>query len=478
MQSKSVLGIAVLLLAGCTVGPDYKKPESISPPSWHVAGGSAESATRLIPILTLQSEPDQTPWWEHFQDPILSELVHKLRAQNLSVKQAIARIKETRAVVGERNADAWAPKIGAGASTDHSRNTYPGMRPSGSDNETYATSVDASWGIDLFGGKRRASQAAWAKLEAAENDKNAVIIGAQAELVHGYIEFRQYQDQLRILHDNSRSQKQTLALVESQYQAGNTSQLDVLRAKSQLLGIEAKIPVLQTQRKAALLKIGVLLGEQPYTIEAKLLEVKPVPVSSVAVALNAPASIIASRPDIQSAERMLAASSAMEGVATADLFPKLSLTGFYGLQNVTASSMTSSGSDSWSSHSAIHLPIFDFGRIRANIKVAEARTEQMLLRYEQVVLEALAEVELALASYLDEEKRRLTLSEFMDANTQAVNIAHQRYKEGLSNFLEVLDAERTLYDSQSLYAESSASTSKFLVALYKALGGGWGQKSE
>ena len=410
-------------------------------------------------------------WWRQFNDPVLEKLINKARIQNLDIKQAITRVAAARALYGG-SAAGLVPAINGVGGAKRARNNYPGMAP-GKPYNSFNAGFDASWELDLWGGKRRAREAAKAQLEAATDDANAATVHYLAEVARIYMDIRYYQRHIRLNHDNTTSQRQTLKLAENQWKAGQSDQFDVLRAESQLTALEARLPQLEIGLHATIAQLAVLLGEAPKEVEAELYAELTVSLPAMQMALQAPAAVLAARPDIKAAERRLAAATAAQGIATADMFPKISLGGFFGVQQITGSKLFSSNSDSWSAGANVSVPLLDFGLVRSRVKVAEAQAEQALYAYQKTVLSAVAEVETALISYLNEDKRRAHLSQFVATNTKAAEIAKSRYKEGLSSFLDVLDVERTLFDSQALLAESEASVGKNLVALYKALGGGW-----
>jgi NodT family efflux transporter outer membrane factor (OMF) lipoprotein len=294
-----------------------------------------------------------------------------------------------------------------------------------------------------------------------------------AEVARNYVEVRGFQRRLAIAQENLKAQQDTLELTRARFNAGLTSELDVTQAASQLATTQSQIPPLETTLKQGIHQLGVLLGQAPGVLLEELSTAAPIPTVPPEVPVGLPAELLRRRPDIRRAERQLAAATARIGVAEANLYPKLSLTGSLGLESLNLGDLPKGASRFWAVGPTLSWPIFDAGRIRANIAVQDARTDQQFSTYQQTVLTALEEVENALVAYSREQVRRAQLVEAVEANQQAVALANDLYRNGLSTFLNVLDSERALFSSQSDLAQSKAIVSTDVVALYKALGGGW-----
>lgn len=463
--------LLVALLAGCAaVGPDYVRPEVAVPEKWRNSGeGAPEVTERSI------------QWWKRFNDPMLERLVARALESNPDLKLAQARVREARAqlVVAEA---AGAPNVAASASAARGMNSSNVVQRSSAGTvfstggvvyDLYKAGFDAQWELDLFGGVRRSVEAAQATAGAAEEGGHAVLVSLLGEVARNYIELRAVQRQIAIARDNARSQQETADLVQSRYRAGLSSDLDLARAEAQVAATTAQIPLLETSLVKAVHRLGVLLGKEPGALAEDLAREAPVPVSSAQVAAGLPSELLQRRPDIRRAERQLAAATAQTDAAVADLFPRFNLAAMVGLQSSNASTFSDGGSKTWSLVPGLSLPLFNGGRIRANIEAKDAQQEQALVRYQTAVLSALEEVENSLAVHAREQSRRKSLLQAEAANRRAAALANERYVRGLASFLDVLEAERALYASQSLLSQSEANLSADLVALYKALGGGW-----
>ena len=343
----------------------------------------------------------------------------------------------------------------------------------GKQSNFYQAGFDASWEIDVFGGIRRGIEAADAEVEASVEARRDVLVTLLAEVARNYIEVRGLQAEIAIARQNLEAQKKTLELTQARFRAGRAAELDVVRAQAQVSTTSSQIPLLESARIQATQRLGVLLGREPGLLREELMAAAAIPPPPPEVPVGLPSDLLRRRPDLRRAERELAAATARIGVATADLYPKFSLTGFFALESVNASDVASWGSRAWSVGPSIRWSIFQGGRIRAQIEVENARQEQAAIAYERSILQALQEVEGALISYAKEQAHRAELSDAVTANAKAVDLANQRYGQGLVDFLNVLDAQRSLYLSQDTLVQSERRISEHLVALYKALGGGW-----
>jgi NodT family efflux transporter outer membrane factor (OMF) lipoprotein len=463
------------LAGGCahipSVGPDYHRPATKAPAQWAepLAGGETTSPASIA------------DWWKNFHDPELNSLVDRAVQSNLDLRIAQARVREARAQYGIAFGNLW-PTVDASGSYARQRESQsqplvgPGDRlPPGIpfENNFYQSGFDASWEIDVFGGQRRATESAKAQVAAAEFGQRDVLITLLGEVARNYVEARGYQRQLEIARENITAQEQTLALTQNRFTNGLANNLDVQQAATLLATTRANVPTLETALEASIHRLGVLLGQPPEALQTELATEAPIPAAPPEVPVGLPSELLLRRPDIAQAERQLAAATANIGVAKADLFPKFYLTGVAGFQSVSASDWFDGGSRFWSAGPTVQWNIFDAGRIRANIKIQNARQEQALANYEQTTLTAFEDVENTLVAYAKEQERRRSLEDAVKSSQESLRLANQLYANGLSDFINVLDAERSLYQAQDQLVQSDRTVSTDVIAVYKSLGGGW-----
>jgi outer membrane protein, multidrug efflux system len=468
MKSAPSIATAVVLalLAGCAVGPNYHPPKAATPKQWSspLAGGETNHA------------PADAAWWKTFNDPELDSLIARAAQSNLTLHAAAARVREARAARGVTAADFW-PSVDAAGSYQRERlsaNGFPEFPPGiPLDGNVYQAGFDAAWELDVFGGTRRAVEAANANIASSEFAERDVLVSLQGEVARNYIEARGFQRRLAIAHENIAAQQEVLELTRDRFKAGLGGDLDVQQSSALLAATQAQVPPLETGFKQSVYRLGVLLGLTPGALVNELSGDAPIPTTPPEVPAGLPSDLLLRRPDVRLAERKLAAANAQIGVATADLFPKFSLTGVVGLQSVSTSDWFTGGSRFWQAGPTVQWRIFDAGRIRSNIRVQNARQEEALAGYEQSVLNAMEDVENSLTAYAKEQTRRESLVTAADASQQALEISQQLYEKGLADFLRVLDAQRSLYVNQESLVQSDRDVALDLVALYKALGGGW-----
>jgi multidrug efflux system outer membrane protein len=468
-------GIGVFLaifVAGCTVGPNYQKPEPVVPPTW--------AETPKTGVTT--SPMEIVRWWALFHDEQLNSLIDRAVLQNLDLKLAEARIREERALLTIAGSQAYPALDTSGSYTRVHRSenvagssSSQGSLSGGSSTEfnLFQAGFDASWEVDVFGGVRRAVEAAGAEVSAAEEDRRDVLVTLLGEVAGTYLNLRGYQRRITTAIENIQTQRNTVDLARGRYEAGLGNLLAVYQAEALLSSTEAVVPALQTAMRQAIHRLGVLLGLEPEALLAELSAVEPIPPPPPEIPIGLPSQLLRRRPDVRSAERQLAAATARIGVATADLFPRFSLLGLLGLQSSSLSDLVSAESRYWSAGPSVLWPVFDAGRIRANIQVQNARQEQALVIYEQTVLQSLEDVENALVAYSKEHATRGSLAKTVDASRRAAEIARELYKKGLVDFLNVLQSESALYQAQDQLTQSEQRLSTALVSLFKALGGGW-----
>lgn len=457
-----------LLLAGCAVGPDYRKPEASAPAAWHSAmkGG-------LKSVLPEAAQLAQ--WWNSLNDPHLSRLIEEAAANNLDLKQAQARLREARARRGVSTADRF-PTLNAGAGANRSRTSEEIGLGGGNVSEIWSSQFDASWELDVFGGKRRALEVATANLEASQEDLRDVQVSLLAEVALNYIELRSYQARLAIALSNLASQRETWQIARWRYEAGLTTQLDEDQARLNLEQTRAQLPVLQTGLEQSKNRLAVLLGRKPGEL-AELETTTAIPQTPTEVAVGIPADTLRNRPDLRRAERHLAAATAQVGVATAALYPNFSLSGTLGLQALSSTNLLQASARMFSVAANAGWVLFDAGRVRQNIEVQNALQEQALIRYESAVLGALRDVENALVAYAEELNRRAALKDAVQSAQSAARLAASQYAAGLIDFLAVLDTQRSLLSLQDQLSQSEAAVTSNLARLFKALGGGWSIES-
>jgi len=455
-------GAVLVLLTGCAVGPKYVKPALPEKTAWSaVAQGTTGAASDEGALAT---------WWSTFDDPVLTSLVERASSHNLDLLQARARVREARARRGGAAADIL-PSVSASASASRTRASKEAG--AGGTVDLFQAGLDASWELDLFGGTRRAIEAATASLEASVEDERDVAVSLAAEVALTYVELRTTETRLALARQSLAALQESADLTRWRAEAGLTTQLDAEQARSLLEQARAALPPLERTIARDRSALGVLVGLQPGALDEELKEARPVPSVSRSVAVGVPADALRRRPDVRRAERNLAAQSAQVGVAVADRYPRLTLTGSIGLESLTVAGLTGGGAGTSSIAAGLLGPIFDAGKRKQAVEVQEALLEQSHLAYRQTVLSSLKEVEDALVAFDREQARRAALSAAADAARQAAGLARDQYEAGLVAYTTVIDAERTLITVQDALATSEGDVGADLVRLYKALGGGW-----
>jgi len=466
MKQVLALTTGLIFFTACAVGPNYKTPQTKMPAAWAspLMGGESTGSAELV------------DWWKNFGDPELNALMTQAEQSNLSVLMAEARVREARAQEAVA-AGGFGPSLSGATSYTRNRwghNSFPPLPPGTPINyNLYNLGFDAAWELDIFGGTRRTIEAAKAEMGAAIYGQRDVLISLLAEVARNYIAARAFQQRLDITRQNIEVEQKILDLTNNRFQNGLSSDLDVQQATALLKATQAQIPSLESGFQQSVYALGVLLGQQPGALLNELSKEERIPSLPPVVPVGLPSELLQRRPDIQRAERDLAAATARIGVAKADLFPKFSLTGMGGVESLSANTWFDYASRYGSIGPSVQWELFESGRIHANIKVQNARQEQALDAYQQTVLVALQDVDSALTDYAKEQVKRQALSESMQANKKALDLSTQLYKNGLIDFLHVLASERSLYMSQDALVQSDQAVSINLVQLYKALGGGW-----
>jgi NodT family efflux transporter outer membrane factor (OMF) lipoprotein len=458
-------------LTGCAVGPDYQESAPIVPDSWQAERLSNARNTKEGPV---RAKPVDSAalkhWWQSFGDNDLDRLMKQALAGNLDIKIALARVEQARAERRGTRGELF-PKVDVAAGAQRNENPFPGFAP-GIKFNLFELGFDALWEIDLFGRQRRRLEAASADLDGAAEQYRQSQVVLTSEIARTYVDYRSLQNQLRITRSNLESQQHTLGLTERLNAEGVGTKHDVVRARAQASATESQIPALEARLISALRQLEVLAGLRPGSLDKQLNSNGTVPAAPAIGILSSPAETIRHRPDLRVAERNLAAATAMQGAAIAELFPKISLSAFVGLRNTDIEQLFKSASFSYGTAANLLQPLLNFGRIRAGIDLADAKQKEAYLAYEKAVLEALQETETAMTRYLKEEIRRQTLNRSVADLKESVRLSNLRYTEGVSSFLDVLDAQRALYVAEIDLARSEAEAATGLIALYKALGGG------
>jgi multidrug efflux system outer membrane protein len=456
-----IAGVSLLATA-CAVGPTYQAPAT--------APVALQNATPAIASTTANAEAQ---WWKAFNDPTLDALVAQALAANLDLKVAVARVDEARALFKDARLD-QIPRVTASGGYTDTKQQQPGFSDQRVEVETYRAGLDAAWEIDLFGRVRRGVQAASAEAGAAQADLHDVQVSVAAEVARNYLELRGAQARLAVARRNLETQRDTLRLTRVRFEAGAGSPIDVASAEARLNATEAAIPDLVTAATRANYRLAVLTGQRPGALDAQLAPRVEEPAPLVAaLPIGDASAFLRRRPDVQAAERRLAAQTAKVGVATADLFPRVRVTGFVGFLSGTSSGFGNSASQAWSVAPAVSWPALDLGGARARLKAAEARNDAALAVYDQTVLAAIEDLETALVSYAQRQARLKSLADQAAASRRAAELARIQYKEGGIDFLVLLDAERTLLAAEDSLTVAETGVNTDVVAIYKALGGGW-----
>ncbi len=465
--------LCLVMCYGCMVGPDFLPPQPMLPARW---------AGPAPPPETVPTDLGLARWWTVFDDPALTSLAERAVRSNLDVKQAEARIRQARAARGIA-AGSLGPSVDATGSALRSRS--PGRSSDwqkgdtrGVVSNTYEVGFDAGWELDLFGGVRRGLEAADADLQAAVETRRDVLVTLTAEVARNYMELRTFQQRIEIARQNLRTQEHSARLTRQRFEGGFVSGLDVATANAQVATTAAQIPFLEAAARQSIHAIGILLGLEPAELVRELAVSSPIPAAPPGVPVGVPSDLLRRRPDIRRAEADIHAATARIGVATADLFPRFTISGSVGVRSSDFSSWLSWAQRFSSFGPSASWRLFDTGRTRAAIEQQAALQEQALLAYEQTLLGALQEVENALIASSKEQERRESLLQAVAANRKAVGLAKILYTEGQTDFLSVLDAQRSLFVTEEALTLSTGAVSTELVALYKALGGGWSEASE
>jgi NodT family efflux transporter outer membrane factor (OMF) lipoprotein len=502
VQSAAFAGVIVLLSAGCSVGPNFTRPTPQVPAHWPAQATSpapsvqpppAEPEVPLPsmapPIVATEQSAQQPAWWASFNDPQLSSLLERGRSSNLDLRLAVLRIQEARAQRDVTAAAYW-PTLSADAS--FSRQRLSDTTPTGSlfnslgnvslpggvgisipnPYNQFQLSAGATWEIDLFGRIRRAVEAADAGVEVSVEDQRAVLVSVLADIAQNYIELRGAQSRLLIARENLATIDELLELASQRRAAGLTTYIDVSNASAQASVTRAELPAIDLQVTQSINQLSRLLGREPEALRAELESIAPLPALPIVVPIGLPAELARRRPDIREAEANLHAATAQSGVAVANLYPRLTLSATGGFQSETAGELLEWASRFGSMGPALDLPLFDRGRWKS-VRLYDVRAQEAAVAYQHAVLQALHEVEGAVAALGADQQRRSWLDASVTQSRETLTLSRQRYQSGLANFIDVLDAERTLQQNRLSLADSTTAVAVDLVQLYRSLGGGW-----
>lgn len=460
-MKKNILAVcAALVLSGCAVGPNYHPPLLTAPEGW----------SRLDRRDMTASPMDAVRWWAHFDDPLLTALVEQALMAHPDVAIAQAKLRQARAQRGVAASGRW-PQLSAAASA--SRSNSSSHTGSSLARMLYRAELDASWEADLFGGLRRAVEAAQADVESAAAALAVTRVSLAAETALAYVDVQSFRNRLAIARDNLARQTDTLQLTEWRARAGLASSQDVEQARTSVEQTRAQIPVLEQNLAAAEDRLALLVATPLDRLRAQLSQATALPPVPQRLAVGIPADTLRQRPDVAAAERQLAAATARVGEAEAARYPRLTLSGTLGLDALSAGALGDAGSGFSSLAAQLAAPLFDAGKRRAQVEVQDAQREQAEAQYRKTLLTALQEVEDALAAVAAARDRAAALENAREAARNAALLARHRYQSGLIDFLSVLDAERNLLAVEDALATARADHVAAVIRLYKALGGGW-----
>jgi NodT family efflux transporter outer membrane factor (OMF) lipoprotein len=471
----------ILILSACASGPRYRTPKADEPTAYTAQvnppnPAATTNAASAVPV-------DLSTWWRSLNDAELNSLVDRAVKSNLDVEIALDRLQQARAyeavILGYALPEVDASgAAGRGTGSDLTKGRA-GQALRSADNGTGLQHInaivgfDAVWEIDLFGKYRREFQAVRAETEAVRAARYGVLTSVIADVVRAYVDLRGFQIRASILHHASDVMRESLRIVNIRYERGITNELDVALATRELATLEGQIAPVEADVKASQYALAVLVGEYPENMVAELSKPELIPTMPAAAAPGVPLDLLKRRPDIQQAERELAAATARIGVATASLFPDVTVSASIGSQSQGWGTLPNVSKHIWSFGPGAIWPLLDFGALDAQVEVADFEAKASLANYRKIILNAVQQVDSSLDAYEAQEYRMLKLTDAVTAGQRAVDLATARYNRGLTDFLNVVDAEREFYDLQEQYAEAQVSQGEQFVQLYKSLGGGW-----
>ena len=454
----------IFLVSGCTVGPNYETPEMEMPQEWLHSSAN---------VFSTVPDVNYVGWWKIFADEDLDNLIRRAIENNQDIKAAFYRIEASRAL-RDSTAGQYYPNINATGS--YSRSLYRGLTQvaaSTKPSDIYTSGFDFLWEIDLFGRIKRSVESSQASYQATIEDYRDVIVTLLADVCSNYIELRTIQERIKYAKNNAEIQRKTLELTQNLYQSEIVGELDVRQAEFNLANTESEIPPLLISEEASLNRLAVLLGELPGSLQNEISPDKTIAAVKENIDISLPINLLRQRPDIRKAERLLAAQTATIGIAEADLYPALQLSGYFQTQSLKFSGLGNINNKTYSYGPGLTWNIFDGNRIRNNIKVQKAVTAELLAGWQNTVLAAVEDVQNAMYAYTQQVKRQQLLEESVSASLRSVELVQSLYKSGLTDFQNVLDTQRTLFLQQDNLAVSNGLLLQDIVLIYKAFGAGW-----
>ena len=460
MRKPLSAALLALLLGGCMMGPDYFRPAVETPPAWRLSEKDAKDLAN-------------TTWWEQFGDPVLNDLMATALRENKDLMIAAARIEEFAGNYGIVRSGLF-PQVGAGYEASRQRNTLPGDVNSSTYN-AYQVALSASWEIDIWGRIRRQTEAARAQLLASEEGRRGVILSLVGSVAGSYINLRSLDRQLEIARETAKSRGESYEIFKLRFSGGVISQLELSQNKSQYDEALASIPPLEKAVAQQENGLSVLLGRNPGPIpRGKTIDQLALP----AIPAGLPSDLLERRPDLRRAEQNLVAANALIGAAKAAYFPRISLTGLFGFASLDLGNLFDSASKVWQYAAPISMPIFTAGGLAGQLQAAEATQQQALFGYQKAIQEAFREVNDELVSQDRTGAQLRAQKEQVQSLTQYSEIARLRYDNGYTSYIEVLDAERSLFNAQLQYTQTQQAQFQAMTNLYKAMGGGWVTEAE
>ena len=460
MRRLVIVSVVALALGGCAVGPDYVRPTVDTPPSWRITDAVAKDAANAA-------------WWGQFNDPVLDNLVRVALRENLDLQIAAARVDEFAGRYGFVRADLF-PQVGANAAFGRERGTELTGNPLPAGTKTtfnnYSAAINGSWELDIWGRIRRATEAARAELVGSEEGRRAVILSLVGSVAGSYVNLRYLDRQLEISKETAKTRGESLGIFKLRFEGGFSSEVEYVQVKSLYEEALAVIPAVEKAITLQENALCVLLGRNPGPIpRGKTIDQLMLP----AIPAGLPSDLLARRPDILRAEQNLVAANARIGVAKAAYYPAISLTGFFGSASTDLSNLFTGPAQVWSYSAPITMPIFTAGKIAGDVQAAEAIQRQALAGYRQSIQTAFREFDDALADQARTREQLAAQGRQVEALQKYVELAQLRFDNGYTSYLEVLDAQRTLFNVQLSYTQNQGVLIQALINLYKAMGGGW-----
>jgi NodT family efflux transporter outer membrane factor (OMF) lipoprotein len=468
----SVSAVSLLVLSGCTLGPDYHRPTPNLPAHW---SQPKDQSTRS----RATDGNIDSRWWESFGDPELSALLRDAQAGNLDLKAAMFHVDQSLAARATVTADRL-PAVGAAASYSRARNSEQGLSDiSGNDGKSdysvWNSGLNFSWEADLWGRVRRSVEVADATVSISEEDQHAAMVSVLAETARDYIQLRGTQNTLKITRDNLAIAQNTLDLTQTRLNQGVATQLEVSQASALVDSIDARVPPLEQQEHVLMNALSFLMGRAPGALDAQLQTMGDIPSGPAQVPVGMPSELAQRRPDIRRAENSLHAATAAIGIAKADFYPRITLSGNAGLQAMQLSNLGDWASHSFAFGPAMSIPLFEGGRLQGALKLSESRQQEAAVNYQRTVLAAWHEVDNALSNYQAEQRRHQSLQNAVRQSQNALASAQEQYTQGTVDYVNVLTVQNALLANQAALIQSTADVSLTLVSLYQSLGGGWEQ---